>query len=366
MRPRPGRPFRAAAAALAAASCALAATASAVPAATPAAAAPAAPPVTATQCTAARDELATYGWPVRPFDRQHAIRGSFGDPRTVERSADPVDGPGSRGSFQFHNGIDIVAEDGTAVYPVLGGVAMVRHRHEVTVRTPGGRVFQYWHIDPAVRSGQRVLRDRTVLGRVQRGAHHVHLTEIDHMRVVNPLAPGHLGPYEDAQPPAVLAVLARGPRGHGLRLDQLHGRVALVAQAADEQPLRFWGPWFGKPVMPALIRWRLVAAAPGLVPGRRVLVPWRTAFDVRLHEPPPVRFWQVYAPGTYQNFPVLDDRFDWGRPGRYLVRLTPRLLDTRRLPDGAYVVEVVAQDVCGNRGELHQPIAVANGGGRRL
>jgi len=35
----------------------------------------------------ARRPLAPYPWPVAPFHRQHAIRGYFGDPRTVIFSA---------------------------------------------------------------------------------------------------------------------------------------------------------------------------------------------------------------------------------------------------------------------------------------
>ena len=27
----------------------------------------------------------SYGWPVKPFNRQHPVRGSFGDPRSVFR-----------------------------------------------------------------------------------------------------------------------------------------------------------------------------------------------------------------------------------------------------------------------------------------
>jgi len=47
-----------------------------------------------------------YGWPVEPFDRQHPVRGNFGDPRTV--FAGPPDRPTlltGAGAFQFHFGI---------------------------------------------------------------------------------------------------------------------------------------------------------------------------------------------------------------------------------------------------------------------
>lgn len=312
---------------------------------------PASPPL----CTAARDATAKYRWPVRPFNREHPLRGVFGDPRTVERSAQPVDGPRSQGSFTFHNGIDIVAADGTPVYPVVSGIAVVRHTNEVSVHTRGYRIFQYWHIDPRVRTGQQVIAGETILGTVQRHRHHLHFGEIAYMRVVNPLAPGHLGPYRDTGVPTVVGLLARTSNGQRVPLDRLRGGVELIADAFDAQPLRFWGPWSGKPVAPALVRWQLSRS------DGAVVRPWRTVVDFRLHEPRPKRFWTVYAPGTYQNFPVLSDHFDWGLPGRYLYRLTREPIDTRALPDGRYLVVVEASDVCGNSGRLEQPVTVANG-----
>src|SRR6516164_4051664 len=67
----------------------------------------------------------SYGWPVAPFDRQHPIRGGFGDPRTIYLEPPthaslmhPV------GSFSFHQGVDISAPDGPAVYPVADGTVM--------------------------------------------------------------------------------------------------------------------------------------------------------------------------------------------------------------------------------------------------
>jgi hypothetical protein len=47
-------------------------------------------------------------------------------------------------------------------------------------------------------------------------------------------------------------------------------------------------------------------------------------------------------------------------PGRYLFRLTPRDLDTRRLRDGTYVLKVTARDVRGNTGSLTRQFDVAN------
>src|SRR6516164_1800322 len=58
----------------------------------------------------------TYHWPVKPFDRQHPIRGGFGDPRTVNLEH-PFGwtGPLEIGAHSFHNGVDIVARPGTPV-----------------------------------------------------------------------------------------------------------------------------------------------------------------------------------------------------------------------------------------------------------
>src|SRR5258708_37784783 len=55
-----------------------------------------------------------YGWPVAPFDQQHAIRGAFDDPRVGA-------GPAGLAATSFHFGVDIVAPDGTAGYAVAQG-----------------------------------------------------------------------------------------------------------------------------------------------------------------------------------------------------------------------------------------------------
>ena len=39
-----------------------------------------------------------HGWPVEPFDRQHPVRGLFGDPRI-----------GDGGGKSFHFGVDVSA-----------------------------------------------------------------------------------------------------------------------------------------------------------------------------------------------------------------------------------------------------------------
>ena len=68
------------------------------------------PATTAARAAAAATESGSYGWPVKPFDKPHPIRGSFGDPRTLFRSPPTMDGLlTSNGSFSFHQGVDISA-----------------------------------------------------------------------------------------------------------------------------------------------------------------------------------------------------------------------------------------------------------------
>lgn len=296
-----------------------------------------------------------YHWPVRPFDRQHPIRGDFGDPRTVvSGSRLGRDTAYTPGSYGFHNGIDIYAPTGTAVYPVVSGRAGIGYGDEVIVVTADGRTFQYFHVRPAVAPRQHVVAYRTVIGHVLPGWLHVHLSEIDGYRVHNPLDPGHLEPYRDHTVPVVHRVEASGPGGGAVAATGLHGLVRLTADASDTQPVPVPGYWFGFPVTPALIRWQLTRA------GGHAVVPWRTAVDFRRTEPPNRRFWQVYAPGTYQNFPVFGHRYFFQRAGSYLFDLSRTPLDTRLLANGRYMLTVRAADVCGNVGALRVPLRIDN------
>src|SRR3981081_2933488 len=142
-----------------------------------------------------------YGWPFRPFNKQHPIRGFFGDPRTVYEDGVRY-GFEPSGRFSFHQGVDISAADGTPVYPVVSGTVFYRGYAVLKVRSATGRIiFQYFRLLPAVHVGQQVVAQQTVLGFVQAPFGHVHLTEIDDGRAVNPLQRGHLSPYVDRTRP---------------------------------------------------------------------------------------------------------------------------------------------------------------------
>ncbi len=274
--------------------------------------------------------MAAYPWPVQPFDRQHAVRGFFRDPRI-----------GDQGGKSFHTGVDVSAPDGTAVYAVAPGRVSIEGAQIVAVAA-GGRDFGYWHILPSVANGSQVAL-HGLLGHVAPGWGHVHLAERTSSpgpqgTYWNPLRAGALTPFADFGPPVVSRVVSSLPP------DRLFGLVDFVVEAFDRPPISAPPPWHEIPVTPALVRWRLVQ-------GANEVVPWRIAADFRTSFVPAVvgnsdvHFGDVYAPGTRQNHP--------NEPGLFRFWLARRF-DTRPHPDGSYLLEVQAADVRGNssRGQL--------------
>jgi hypothetical protein len=290
-----------------------------------------------------------YPWPIAPFHEQHPIRGYFGDPRTVFRDAtDP-----QLGAFSFHNGVDIDAPEGTAVYPVVSGdVTEVRVNEVVVASEAGRRIFQYWHISPLVVVGQHVDAERSLLGLVQAPARHIHLTEIVDGVVQNPLQPHHLTPYADATAPTVDGLYLRSADGRELNPEAVTGTIELIARAQDIPALPVPEPWTGLPVGPALVGFQVTT------PDGREVLPEQTPADFMVTEPGNRDFFDVYAPGTFQNVPAVGKHLYRGTPGEYLYELTPARLDTASLRPGRYVVTVTAEDTCGNTGTLREPITV--------
>jgi hypothetical protein len=293
-----------------------------------------------------------YPWPFKPFHVQHPIRGFFGDPRTVYRTglvADALTGPGV---FSFHQGVDVAAPDGTPIYPVASGTAHYLGAATLVVATGHRVMFQYFHVVPVVGEGQHVTVSQTVIGYVQAPYGHVHITEIDGTRVVNPLAKGHLTPYRDTTKPTIRAVTVEDRLG---TVDgPLCGRVELDANVFDTPPLPVPGPFNGLPVAPAFVAWSLMR------PGHGVVVK-RTVADFRTVLPPNRRFWTVYAKGTYENSPRFGREQYRSLPGRYLFLLAGSL-DTTTLLNGDYVVTVRAQDIRGNTAVATRRISILNEG----
>jgi hypothetical protein len=302
---------------------------------------------------AAASGASAYPWPVKPFDKQHPIRGFFGDPRTVFQNgvlAGGFDGPGV---FSFHQGIDVSAPDGTPIYPVMSGTAHYLGAATLNVDAGPDVVFQYFHIVPVVGEGQQVFARRTILGYVQPPFGHVHLTEINGAHSVNPLQRGHLTPYFDRTKPTIRDVLFRNQAGVIETGLGICGRVALAVDAFDTPPVSVPGKFGGLPVAPALVRWTVSRL------GGTVTVPWTTAVDFRSTLPGNGRFGDVYAKGTYENAPRFGAQQYTSMPGRYLFVLSPNY-DTTQLRNSVYELKVLTADVRGNRAVMTRRFSVLN------
>ncbi|HEX6491470.1 MAG TPA: M23 family metallopeptidase [Gaiellaceae bacterium] len=293
-----------------------------------------------------------YEWPIKPFNRQHAVSAFFGDPRTIFvgplRNGDAI-------GAAFHNGIDIPARAGTPVYAVVGGLVHLPSGSEVVVFSPDERTFQYQHVKPAVVEGQYVAAHSTLLGRVDGWAGHLHFAEITGFRPRNPLAPGHLEPYRDTTRPHVVSVSFRTPDGDLLSPARLFDRVDIVVRAYDPPPFPRFGARVLLPVTPAALLWSVTR------PDGQVVLHQRAGPDFRRTIPHNAEFWRVYARGTYQNHVVFGGHAHIHLAGRYLFHLVPDFFNTGGLPDGTYILNVTAIDTGGNRSKpLHVRFTIAN------
>jgi hypothetical protein len=284
--------------------------------------------------TASRD--GSYGWPVKPFARQHPVRGNLGDPRI---------GPDRHGvmSHTLHLGVDVVAPNGTPVYATLSGWISIHPLHSTTVviSDGSGRSFEYWHVNPCMTSGHATAYE-TVIGHVKAPAERVNFSERIGSTYLNPLRPGAMSPYGDDERPGIGDIRFERS-GHAVG-PVLHGAVDVVVGAYDPPVLPVPAPWDDIRITPALVRWRVVSAGASTAP------PWHVAFDTR-YALPATPFFDVYAAGTRQNR-------DHG-PGWYRFYLA-RHWATWTLPDGRYVVEVSVVDIRSNEAIERVPFVIAN------
>jgi len=264
-----------------------------------------------------------YGWPIVPFDQQHAIRGAFDDPRQGRG----IDGLREN---SFHFGIDISAPDGTAVYAVAPGTVFL-YPDSITVRQPGGKEFAYWHIVAAV-TEHGYVSTGDLLGYVRVGWGHVHLAEWDGHTYLNPLRPGGIEPFTDTTTPVVgdIDVKVSG------------GRLDATVEAYDLPPIQPPPPWQDAHWTPAFVRWRITRDGVDVIP-------WRIAADFRTNWLRGGDFNTIYAPDTQQNRPL--------DPGRYIFWLANGL-DVGSLPPGTYQLEVLASDTRDNTGSRTTSVTI--------
>jgi murein DD-endopeptidase MepM/ murein hydrolase activator NlpD len=265
-----------------------------------------------------------YGWPIKPFDRQHAIRGAFDDPRQ-----------GLRGWLienSFHFGVDISAADGTPVYAVAPGTVFL-YPDSVAVHQPDGRGFAYWHIVAAV-TEHSYVNTGDLIGYVRLGWGHVHLAERNGNTYLNPLRPGALEPFTDDTTPVVGAI----------DVTQQDGRLDATVEAYDLPPMKPPPPWQDAHWTPAFVRWRILH-------NDQEMLPWRIAADFRTNWIKKSHFDSIYAPGTIQNRPL--------DPGRYIFWLAHNL-DIHSLPDGTYELQVLVSDTRDNTASRSITLTILN------
>ena len=245
----------------------------------------------------------SYGWPVKPFDRQHPVRAFLDDPRI-----------GARGGKAFHFGIDIAVPDGTPVYAVEAGTIWFDSPRAIAVvALDRSHSFGYWHVVPVVKSHQTVARHQ-LIAYVAKGWGHVHFAERRGPVYVNPLRNGGLGPYTDHTAPTVDRAKISGS--------------SLAVIAHDTPDPRVPGTWANEPVTPALLRWRIV-------PTTGPAAAWKIAADFRFEMRDRADFTEVYTPETRQNHE--------GKPGTFSFYLTRTWSSTT-----ATTVQVEVSDTAGN------------------
>ena len=285
---------------------------------------------------------AAYGWPIKPFNRQHPVRGQINDPRMDGSTSD------TSTSLTFHSGVDIATPDGTAVYSVAPGRVHYLNRSESAIavrRTNVAIVFEYWHIVPVVGNRARVKR-HTLLGYVEQGRGHVHFAQKENNIYVNPLRRGGLTPYTDTKPPTINKVSYYDGDGADHNLDNavVSGKIRIVVNAYDTQELT--SNWPKAVVTPAWIGWELIDAS-----GRKIEHKHRD-FGRKLYR---VNAVDIFAPGTLKNgmkkgsFVVGNYNY-WIGPER----------NTTRVQSGAYRLITTVTDVRGNKTKEVVNFTVAN------
>jgi hypothetical protein len=282
---------------------------------------------------------AAYGWPIKPFNQQHPVRGQLNDPRM---NGDTFD---SSTSFTFHSGIDIATPDGTAVYAVTPGRVHYLDPSAIAVRRAGvAVVFEYWHIIPVVKNRALVKRHE-LLGYVELGRGHVHFAQKENGSYVNPLRRGGLTPYTDTKPPTIKSIsYYTGGVSRDLNSAVVSGEIRIIVNAYDTPQLS--SNWPQAVVTPAWIGWQLFDAR-GLMVEHKHRDFGRKLYFVKAAD--------IFAPGTLKNgikrgLFVAGNYNYWVGPER----------NTTRVEGGAYRLVVTVADVRDNQTTETVYFTVAN------
>jgi hypothetical protein len=321
------------------------------------------------------------GWPVRPHDQPHPVRGSFLDPR-----------PDKTLGATYHNGVDVAVRDDRPergaprgrthrVYAIEGGRVDAASRPGVRGLVDVGH-FRYEHVDARVRVGERV-EPGTPIGWTCFGTWHVHLGERlvaadGRTHWINALRPGgKVRPVVDHADPEIAEIRYYTPAtpqwgrrrvGHvvrlppaGRRLDKrrLSGVVDVRVRAHDPQSFIGWFselPWLAAPHHPFRLSVTVVHLDSGELVERRDV--FRSEQYLRL----PAN--QHYAPGTAQNLPANGcQRHHLTVPcrGTYWFRLFPApYWDTTRLANGRYRLRVRVWDTKANSARADSELTIRN------
>jgi murein DD-endopeptidase MepM/ murein hydrolase activator NlpD len=143
-------------------------------------------------CSTAEDclpEETLNKWPLKPFNKPRPIISFLNDLRPKS----------------MHYGVDIQARTNQKVYAIQPGYARIIEASGLEARVQVGN-FIYWHININVQEGEYVEPLKTVVGTVQKGFGHLHLSEVDNAdQYINPLRPGHktLPGWKDTLPPVL-------------------------------------------------------------------------------------------------------------------------------------------------------------------
>ncbi len=285
-----------------------------------------------------------YGWPIKPFNKEHAVAAHINDPRFQSPfpgghwygQAKTID---NAKSTSFHNGIDIPTHDGTPVYAVAAGRVTSLGVRRISVRSKGVS-FEYWHIRRIVHRGQKI-RLHQKIGYVATTYGHLHLSEIRGGKYINPLRRGAISPYHDQTAPTapVVSIYDSAYRAAG---GAVLGGVASLTTATSDAPNLPSARWPWAVTTPAALSWNLSDEA-GLV----VMSSTSSfVFNTRV-----CLLTSVFAPGTMAN--------NKDGPGIYNYWVL-RDWDTAEVQNGQYTLTVTAKDIRDNESTTSTTFTITN------